>query len=124
MRKRAERMVSCEDCKGDCCTGIAIDIPAPRSGEDFEDIRWYLYHERAHVYIDRDGDWVVEMELACEKRDPKTGRCTIYDDRPPMCRDAKLSECERNREDARVRFRTVEDYDRWLGTRRPGRRKA
>jgi|GEM_PF-2624051 len=118
-----KKMVRCDSCKGDCCTGIVLDIPKPRSLEDFENIRWYLYHEKTHVYIDWDGDWVVEMDLPCTHRDKRTGRCRIYDSRPPACREASSAECERNRDDARVRFRTVADYDRWLDGRRPAGRR-
>ena len=118
--KRA--LVTCDACRGDCCTGMAIQIPTPRSAKDFADIRWYLFHERTHVYIDRDGDWIVEMDLPCAHRDPATGACAIYEQRPPVCREALHAECERNREDAAVRFRSVAAYERWLGARR--RRKT
>jgi len=114
---KRKNLITCDSCKGDCCTGIALEIPTPRTKEDYEDIRWYLYHERTHVYIDHEGDWIAEMDLACGQRDPATGRCKIYRKRPPACRDAKLSECERNIDDAKVRFRTVEEYDGWLGRR-------
>ncbi len=110
-------LTTCESCKGDCCTGMALQIPTPRSRKDFEDTRWYLFHERTHLYIDRDGDWIAEIDLPCTHRDPESGRCRIYEKRPPICREAKHAECERNFEDARVRFRTLEQYDAWLRTR-------
>lgn len=110
-------LTTCESCKGDCCTGMAIQVPTPRTKKDFEDTRWYLFHERTHLYIDRDGDWIAEIDLPCLNRDPDSGRCRIYAQRPPICREAKHAECERNFEDAKVRFRTVEEYDRWVQNR-------
>ena len=108
------KLVGCDQCRGDCCAGMAVQIPTPLTEEDFENTRWYLYHERTHIYIDRDGDWIAEMDLPCMHRDPQTGQCRIYQQRPPICRQAKLEECEKNIEDALVRFRTMEDYDKWL----------
>jgi Fe-S-cluster containining protein len=119
-----EHLVTCDACRGDCCTGIAVEIPRPRTRKDYDDVRWYLYHEGMHVYIDRDGDWIAEMDLPCGQRDPGSGRCRIYARRPPVCREAQHAECERNAEDARVRFRTVEEYDRWLRSRRRKRRAS
>lgn len=117
-------LVQCEDCRGDCCSGMAIEIPKPRTRQDYDDIRWYLYHERTHVYIDREGDWVAEIDVPCRHRDPLGGRCKIYGKRrPPMCRNAKHEDCEMNLEDARVRFLTVEDYDAWLKQKRRRKRK-
>ena len=120
------KLITCDACRGDCCTGIAVEIPKPRSAKDYEDVRWYLYHEGTHVYIDRDGDWIAQMALPCGHRDPASGRCRIYARRPPVCREAKHAACERNFEDATVRFRTERDYDRWLRARRArsGKRAA
>jgi Fe-S-cluster containining protein len=110
-------VITCDACHGLCCTGIALEIQKPRTKEEFADVRWYLFHQHTHVYVDRDGDWIAEMDLPCAHRDPKDGRCRIYAKRPPICRKAKHADCERNFEDARVRFRTVEEYDRWLKKR-------
>ncbi len=120
-----KKMITCNECKGDCCTGMALEIPRPRTKEDYADIRWYLFHERTHVYIDRDGDWIAEMDLPCRHRDPDTGRCAVYASRPPVCRKARHADCERNFDDARARFKTVEEYDRWLRkrSRKPAFRK-
>ena len=90
----------------------------PQREKDFENVRWYLYHEKTHVYIDKDGDWMAEMDLPCVHRSGRGGRCKIYKKRPPMCREGKLTECEMNLDDVEVRFRTVRDYDAWLEKRR------
>jgi hypothetical protein len=120
---KTPRQITCDSCRGDCCTGIALEIPKPRTKADYDDVRWYLYHEGTQVYIDLDGDWIAEMALACRQHDPASGLCRIYARRPPVCREAQHADCERNCEDARVRFRTVEEYDRWLSAKRRGPRK-
>lgn len=115
---RRKELIKCDECRGYCCDGMILEIPKPRTKKDYEDIRWYLYHEGTHVYIDLEGDWMAEMGLPCKHRDPRGGRCRIYSRRPPMCRDASHAECEMNMEDARVRFRTVREYDAWLKGRK------
>lgn len=115
---RGSTLIKCDECRGDCCDGMILEIPKPRTKKDYEDIRWYLYHERTHVYIDRDGDWMAEMHLPCRHRDAHGGKCRIYNRRPPMCREAGHDECEMNEDDAKVRFHTVKEYDAWLKRRR------
>ncbi len=108
------KTIPCAQCRGDCCTGMAVEIPTPKTRNDYLDIRWYLYHERTQVYIDHAGIWVIEMDLPCRHRDPRGGRCRIYAKRPPVCRQARPAHCEMNEDDALLRFRTVAEYDAWL----------
>ncbi len=104
-------MITCNECKGDCCRRIAVYIPKPRSKADFEDIKWYLYHEGISVYIDNEDEWLVVYPAKCMNL--KQGKCMIYDHRPPVCRDAKVSECERNIKEVKVLFENVEDLERY-----------
>lgn len=106
-------MITCDECNGECCKMIAIDIDTPKTREDFENIRWYLYHKGLSVYIDNEGTWLVQIPFPCMHR-KKDGKCAIYDRRPPICRTYSPKTCERNIEEVKVMFRTVEDYDRWL----------
>ena len=115
---KKSRIVKCDECGGDCCDGLVLEIGKPRTKEDYEDVRWYLYHEKTHVYIDMDGDWMAEMDLPCIHRSGRGGRCKIYNKRPPVCREGAHSECELNFDDVKVRFRTVREYDAWLRKRR------
>ena len=106
-------MIQCKECRGECCKKLAFHIDTPRNVLDFEDIKWYIYHKDALVYIDRDGDWMVQVPAVCSKLD-KNGRCTIYDRRPPICRLSKVEDCEKNTNEMDVVFRTVKDLEKYM----------
>ena len=106
-------MITCEECGGECCKKFAVQIEAPKSMVDYHDIKWYLYHTGVIVYIDNEGDWLVQIPIKCEKLD-KNGRCTIYDKRPPICRTAKLEECEKNTNEMAVVFKDVEALEKYM----------
>ena len=73
----------CKGC-GACCKKIGFDISTPETLEEFEDIKWYLFHKGISVYIDRGNEWTVEVQTRCKQLDSK-GRCKIYESRPPIC---------------------------------------
>jgi len=106
-------MINCDECKGECCRKLAFCIESPKNVIDFQDMKWYLYHEGTIVYIDNEGDWMVQVPVKCSKLD-KDGRCTIYKDRPPICRLSKVEECEKNTNEMEVVFRTVEDLEKYM----------
>jgi len=106
-------MITCEECKGLCCTHMAVPIDTPETFEDYKNIYWYLYHERCSVYVGLDGIWYLQMELRCKKLD-KDRMCTIYNKRPPLCRDYGPYDCEVNEEEMLVHFKTIEDYDKFF----------
>ncbi|NQT50487.1 YkgJ family cysteine cluster protein [bacterium] len=82
----------CGTCDGKCCRYFALEIDKPTSKRDFEDIRWYLAHENTRVFVE-DGEWHLEVQNVCRHLDGDS-RCRIYDDRPAICRDHKMSDCE------------------------------
>jgi Fe-S-cluster containining protein len=106
-------MITCDECDGECCKTIAIDIETPRLKEDFENIRWYLYHKGLSVYVDNQDTWLVLIPFPCEHRQ-KDGKCAIYDKRPPICQVYSPEDCEKNVKEVKFMFSTVEDYDNWL----------
>jgi len=107
------KMTTCEECKGECCRKLAFHIQEPKSMIDFEDMKWYLYHEGCILYIDNEGDWLVQVPVKCAKLD-RNGRCSIYDRRPPICRLSKVEECEKNIDEMKVVFRTVKDLENYM----------
>lgn len=107
-------MITCDECGGDCCKRIAIQIEKPKTRDDIEDLKWYLYHDRLAVYIDNEGDWLVQVPVKCKHL--INGKCSIYSGRPPVCRKAKVSECQRNVKETVKVFRTPEDVDTYLKT--------
>ncbi|RJQ16772.1 hypothetical protein C4573_01775 [Candidatus Woesearchaeota archaeon] len=112
-------MITCDKCDALCCKAIAVPIETPEK-EDFEDTRWYLFHENVSLHIDFEGQWWVEFHTKCknlkelkEPGKPKFG-CAIYDKRPPMCRDYKLEECPRNLKEYKHDFFTLEQLDAYF----------
>ena len=102
-------MITCDKCKGQCCKTLAVQLETPKTLDDYEDIFWYLYHEGAWVYIDMDDEWWIQFPSKCSKLD-KNGRCTDYENRPPVCRKAKLENCEVNKDEIKILFKNEEDY--------------
>lgn len=83
----------CGDCKALCCRYLCFEIDEPDDFEEFEDLRWYLCHEGISVHIDEDEDWYIQIDNPCRYLDDDN-RCTIYEDRPIICRKYGGDECE------------------------------
>jgi Fe-S-cluster containining protein len=83
----------CETCHSLCCRYFCFEIDRPDDYEEFENIRWYLYHEGVTVHIDEDGDWCIQIDNPCKELD-KNHRCSVYEDRPLICRNYAVDQCE------------------------------
>jgi Fe-S-cluster containining protein len=83
----------CETCKGLCCRYFCFQIDEPDDYEEFEDVRWYLYHEGVSVHIDEDGDWFIQIANVCTALD-ENYRCKVYENRPLICRGYSTDNCE------------------------------
>lgn len=88
----------CVKCQAKCCQYFCFEIDAPDDYEQFEDIRWYLCHEGTRVHVDEDGDWYIQLANRCDKLTDDY-RCSIYDDRPLICRSYSHENCEDTGED-------------------------
>lgn len=103
---------------GDCCTTVGIEIETPETHEDFDFIKWYIFHKGLTVYIDRDGTWNVEIATKCNYLGPDK-KCKIYDDRPAVCREFSPDQCnvtEEEEEDdsVMIEFSTPEAVDDYV----------
>ncbi len=100
-----------------CCRYITINIPTPRTKLDFDNIRWYILHKNVCVFLDWEGDWMVQFDTTCEWL--VDGRCNHYRFRPEICRDYDPADCERYSCTAaeRILLRTEQDLDRYLAER-------
>lgn len=106
-------MITCDKCEAACCRKLVIELNKPTTKEGYNDIRWYLYHG-VKVYIDKnDKTWNLEFDLKCMQLDEKN-RCKIYSVRPEICKETKVSSCEKNKPDIEVMFKTVEEFEEWL----------
>ena len=67
-------MTACDLCKGACCE--AIVLPFVFKDEDIQ--RWFAYHGT-------ETNRGLQFDCKCNKL--KNGKCSIYEDRPNVCRD-------------------------------------
>jgi Fe-S-cluster containining protein len=73
---------------------VAIEIDAPTTNTEYDQIVWYLYHDGVEVFVDWDGDWHVLFRTRCENL-TSAGLCGVYERRPVICKDFDWRECER-----------------------------
>ncbi len=92
---------------------MAIELKKPKTKKDYENIKWYIFHKNCFVYVDADGEWLLQINTPCEKLDEE-GFCTVYDTRPPMCRDYSVRDCFMNKSEMKHIFFTEKDYDKYL----------
>ena len=105
-------MTSCNKCDGKCCKYVTVIIPEPKDQEDWDELKWYLMHDNIQVYKDTEDEWIVEFSTHCKHL--KENKCEIYENRPIVCRDHNLDECDANEGDyAKVLFKTPEDIDKY-----------
>ena len=83
----------CGKCKALCCQYFCFEIDEPDDFDEFEDIRWYLCHDDVSVHIDDEDDWYIQIENKCKMLD-ENHRCTIYENRPLICRNYDYDTCE------------------------------
>jgi len=108
-------MKNCDECDGECCKSIAIEIDEPETKEDWDEIRWFLCHKNVLVYKDNDGDWLVEYLTDCKYLD-ENNKCKIYEKRPKTCREHDPESCQANGEGeiGNPVFKSVEDLEKYL----------
>ncbi|MDO5308764.1 MAG: YkgJ family cysteine cluster protein [Planctomycetia bacterium] len=82
----------CKHCNGKCCRYIALPIDKPTNYEEFDFIRWYLYHEKVAVFVE-EGAWHLLVMTPC-KALGSDNRCTVYQTRPQICREYSTAKCE------------------------------
>jgi uncharacterized protein len=107
-------MKTCINCNGVCCKYVAIEIDAPETKKDFEDLKWYVCHKNVQVYVEEDGTWNVEFLTDCEFLDKKN-KCTVYEKRPEICREYGQDECPFHNEYVEQHtFKTLEELEKYI----------
>lgn len=98
-----------------CCRHIAVEIDAPETDKEFDQIRWFLLHEDVWVFIDNDDSWNLQVNRKCEKLG-ENGWCGIYEERPFICKDYSAKNCERHGsgDSYKVLFKSLEDFEEWV----------
>ncbi len=82
----------CKECGARCCRYYCFEIDEPDDYEEFEDVRWYICHEGTSVHVD-EGSWYISILNPCKMLDADN-QCSIYDDRPLICRKYDLDNCD------------------------------
>ena len=113
---------NCFKCSAKCCRYFMHQIDTPRSRGDFENIRWYLCHDKITIFVEKK-IWYIHVDTPCRQL-KEDGRCGIYDNRPMICREHDPYGCEYDSEySADLKFTTIEELDRYIIKRfnRPGK---
>jgi Fe-S-cluster containining protein len=103
-----------------CCETVSIEIDAPRSPWEYDQWIWVLHHRNLELYVEKPERWLLHIETRCEQLDAR-GRCSIYEDRPVLCREYDPRGCERRAplSDVAAWFKTAADMEGWLQEKRP-----
>lgn len=113
----ATPLEKCHACKGDCCRHIAMQIDRPSCKRDYDNIRWFLLHRDVAIFVDHDGDWLLEVTTPCERLNGEY-RCSNYEARPRVCRTypADDEQCEFDADEPpwTRRFTSVEEFETYL----------
>jgi Fe-S-cluster containining protein len=110
-------LVPCTSC-GKCCTYVAVGINAPTTPRSATDILWYLYHENVSVYRDHGGDWGVMFDARCRHLQDDL-LCSVYADRPHICRGFDNTGCEVNAPGGLTVFNEPRAFLDYLKAKRP-----
>lgn len=84
--------ILCTYCTAHCCRYFAVPIDTPTTWKDFDNIRWYLMHGSAAVFVDK-RVWYLIVNAVC-KHLQSDNRCGAYDTRPSICREYSTTNCE------------------------------
>ena len=82
----------CHYCTAKCCCYFALAVDTPTTWEEFDTLRWFLFHDRAALFVE-DGSWYLLVYTRC-KHLGDDHRCAIYRTRPKICRDYHTNKCE------------------------------
>ncbi len=97
-----------------CCQYFSLEIDRPRNKRDYNDFLWFLTHENVSIYL-WNRDWYLMIHNKCRFLDSKTNLCEIYDERPKICREHTVDDCEFDSDyEFDEHFKSYEDLKRWL----------
>jgi Fe-S-cluster containining protein len=88
--------VLCSYCTAKCCRYFALAIDTPTTWRDFDNIRWFMFHGRVSLFVDKKV-WYLVVHEACKHLQPDN-RCGTYATRPRICRDYTTDGCEYDNE--------------------------
>lgn len=111
-------LATCQRCRATCCTYMAIEIDAPTTLADFENIRWYCAHKNTWVFKEG-ASWFVVFDTPCDQLQADYS-CGVYEKRPTVCREHTFGECDYFlRGEFDLELRSIEAVDAYLRKRFP-----
>ncbi|GAG06473.1 unnamed protein product [marine sediment metagenome] len=107
--------ISCNECNAECCRDVSIEVDKPESFDDFETLKWFLAHKNIEIYVDHEGDWMVEFKTDCKNLD-ENNKCRVYTNRFKICRGHEPDECVINGSGEHFKrvFKKEEDVDEYM----------
>jgi Fe-S-cluster containining protein len=116
--KSGYKKTLCRKCTGLCCRYVALPIETPEDWDDYDDIRWYLYHENINIFVE-EGDWYININNKCMKLSETDYKCQIYDKRPRICRGYSDDNCDLTSDDDssyeyELHFTTPEQMEEYM----------
>jgi Fe-S-cluster containining protein len=82
----------CDQCAGLCCRYFALPIDNPEDKRDYDNIRWYLLHDKVVIFVESE-QWYIGILTRCKALQPDN-RCGIYETRPAICRSYSTDNCD------------------------------
>ena len=82
----------CRHCPAKCCRYFALPMETPTEWDDFDYLRWFLFHDRAAAFVE-EGDWYLLVYTRCRHLQDDN-LCAIYQQRPKVCREYDTVDCE------------------------------
>lgn len=79
-------------CQARCCRYITVTVPAPRSEDDWDEVRWWLAHEGTMVTQDDEG-WMLHVRTPCTNLKADNS-CAVYPHHMLACKEYDPSDCE------------------------------
>jgi Fe-S-cluster containining protein len=116
--------VKCQEC-GACCIYVSVEIDSPTTVRGTSDIIWYLLHDSVRVSREAADEWYIEFRTRCKALAGTVGSsvsCTLYADRPSICREHSDNECEVNGTSEGkppLVFYDAQSFIDWLAQKKP-----
>jgi len=119
-KKRGRPRRACREPYGDFLT---VPLETPEDWADFDDIRWYLAHERVSVFVWQ-GDWYLRVHNKCRYLSRTDRVCQIHRKKPSICRTQKRAyDHDATADTSELYFHNDRQTEEWMRVRFPRRAK-
>ena len=97
-----------------CCQYFSLEIDPPTCKRDYDDFLWFLAHENVSIYL-WEKKWYLMVHNVCKYLDTEENICTNYENRPKMCRDHSVEDCEFNSDyEFDEHFKSDDELKQWM----------